>query len=116
MSRAARGVMDGDLKLLALVDDDEKNTLRHGLYHPWTLFPIPNTPRSGASKRQAGQPSCHYGGQHRNRAIEPRLTRGKFEHRRVDPDLEDDERGRLPTDDVLAAHQEHLDEVGAGRH
>jgi hypothetical protein len=33
MSSAARSVMDGDLKLLGLVDYDEENALMWGLRH-----------------------------------------------------------------------------------
>src|SRR5262252_494215 len=79
-------------------------------------FPLSILTRSGASEREASQPSCHYGGQHRNRTVEPGLTGSEIEHRRVDPDLRDDERSGLPADDVLVTDKEYLHEISSGWH
>src|SRR5262249_42134602 len=42
MSGATRGIMDGDLKLLAFVDNDEEHSLLRGLYHLKSRSPIPS--------------------------------------------------------------------------
>src|SRR5262245_44904933 len=71
---------------------------------------------SSSAEGEVGEPSCHQGDEDRNRAVVGAALVGEVEDRRADADLADDERRGLGARDLAVAQQQHLGEIGAGRH
>ena len=84
MGSAPRSIVQGRLELLGLVDHDQKDTRFGSSFHrPISAPPL----ESGASERQAREPSCHHRSQNRNSPVKPGLSNSEAENLGINPDL-----------------------------